>query len=58
MDPSKIDLNSISKLFEYEKISREIDQCENIDELRNITKSYVKLFFAQQEAILSLGVDP
>jgi hypothetical protein len=55
MDPSKIELNSISKLFEYEKISREIEQCDDIDQLKNIAKSYVKLHLAQQELILQLG---
>lgn len=58
MNPEKINLNSISKLFEYEKISREIDQCENIDQLKNIAKSYIKLYFAQQEVVSSLGIDP
>jgi hypothetical protein len=55
MDPSKIELNSISKLFEYEKISREIENCEDIEVLRNISKSYVKLYFAQQELFLQLN---
>ena len=55
MDPSKIELNSISKLFEYEKISREIEQCENIDDLKNIAKSYIKLYFAQQELFLQFN---
>jgi len=54
MDPSEINLSSIAKLFEYEKISREIDQCDNVDLLKNIAKSYIKLYFAQQEVILQL----
>lgn len=56
MDPSKINLNNMAKLFEYEKISREIDQCNDIDILRNISKSYVKLYFAQQEVMLELNI--
>jgi hypothetical protein len=52
MNPSEIELNSVTKLFEYEKISREIDQCNNIDDLKNIAKSYVKLNLAQQELLL------
>lgn len=55
MDPSKINLESVSKLFEYEKLSREIDQCNDLDDLKNIAKSYVKLYFAQQEVINSLA---
>jgi hypothetical protein len=54
MDPSEINLSNITKLFEYEKISREVDQCDDIDVLKNIAKSYVKLYFAQQEIILEL----
>jgi hypothetical protein len=55
MDPSKINLNDISKLFEYEKICREIDSCDNIELLKNISKSYVKLYFSQQEILTELG---
>lgn len=58
MDPSKINLESFSKLFEYEKLAREIDNCDDIEILKNITKSYVKLYFAQQETLLTLGIKP
>jgi len=56
MDPNKITLESIGKLFEYEKISREIDSCEDLNLLKNIAKSYVKLHLAQQEVISTLGM--
>ena len=54
MDPSKINLSNVTKLFEYEKISREIEQCDDVGILKNIAKSYVKLYFAQQEVISQL----
>ena len=54
MDPSEISLQTPSKSFEYEKISRDIDKVENIEELRNMLKSYVKLYFKQQETIKML----
>jgi hypothetical protein len=57
MDPSEITINSVNKLFEYEKISREIDSCEDLNVLKNIAKSYVKLHLAQQEIILTLGIE-
>ena len=57
MDPSNITLESVTKLFEYEKISREIDTCNDINLLKNIAKSYVKLHLAQQELILTLGIE-
>lgn len=55
MDPNKIDLNNLSKNFEYYKIASEIDSIECLDALRNIAKSYVKLYLRQQEVILSFS---
>ena len=56
MDPNDIKLDNLSKIFEYEKISREIDSCEDVELLKNISKSYVKLYFKQQEVILQIGL--
>lgn len=56
MDPNKIDLENISKLFEYERIAREIDSCDNVEQLKNISKSYIKLYFKQQEVIGKLDI--
>lgn len=50
MDPNNIDLESIDKLFEYEKHSRLIDEL-NSDELKNFAKLYCKLYLKQQEVI-------
>jgi hypothetical protein len=44
MDPDKITLDCLSKNFEYERISRELDTCENIEQVKNIAKSFVKLY--------------
>ena len=55
MDPSKITLESMSKLFEYEKLSRDIDSIDDIETLRDLSKSYVKLYLSQQEAISNLN---
>jgi hypothetical protein len=57
MNPEKIDLENLSKIFEYEKISRELDSCDDIKDIRNIAKCYVKLYFKQQEVISSLNTD-
>jgi hypothetical protein len=51
MDPDDLKLETISKLFEYEKISRELDTCTNIDLMRNLCKCYVKLYMKQQEVV-------
>lgn len=55
MDPNKIVLENLTKNFEYEKISREIDSCENIDQVKNIAKSYVKLHLKYQETLAGLN---
>lgn len=56
MDPNEIELSSIAKLFEYEKQAREIDECNDIDELRKMLKTSLKLYFKQQEVVSSLGL--
>ena len=56
MDPNKISLENMSKLFEYEKLSRDIDSIEDIETLRNLAKSHIKLYLSQQEVIASLRI--
>lgn len=55
MNPDTVSLDNISKLFEYEKISRDIDSIGDIDQLRKFCKCYVKLYFKQQEVVSNLG---
>lgn len=55
MDPDKINLENLSKSFEYFKYASEIDLITDVDELRNIAKSYYKLYLKQQEVISLLG---
>jgi hypothetical protein len=56
MDPNQIQLESMNKMFEYEKCSRLIDEL-NADELKNFAKSYFKLYLRQQEVIASFAKD-
>ena len=49
MDPSEIQLESTAKMFEYEKLSREIENCDNIDELKQMTRAFIKLYLKHQE---------
>ena len=56
MKPSDIQLESLSKSFEYERMAREIDTCNDLDVIKNIAKSYVKLYLKQEETILNLGL--
>jgi hypothetical protein len=53
MDPNEITLNSISKLFEYEKHSRFIDELREED-LRNFAKLYCKLYLKHQEVLSTM----
>jgi len=48
----------LSKSFEYHKLSSEIESCDCIDTLRNIAKSYAKLYLKQQEVLSSWPSDP
>ena len=51
MNPNDIKLDSMSRAFEYEKLSRQIDDIDNLDELKNFSKYFLKLYFKQQEVI-------
>jgi hypothetical protein len=57
MNHEELKLENVSKLFEFEKISRELDTCTNIDLLRNICKCYVKLYMKQQETMSYIKID-
>jgi hypothetical protein len=50
MKPEEIELESMTRLFEYEKHSRVIDSLDT-DELRNYAKLYCKMYLKQQEVI-------
>jgi hypothetical protein len=53
MDPNEIQLDTIDKLFEYEKHSRVIDSLSE-EELKIFAKLYCKLYLKQQEVVTSL----
>jgi hypothetical protein len=54
MNPNSIKLDNFNKLFEYEKISREIDSIKDIEMAKNLAKLYIRLYFKQQEVISEL----
>jgi hypothetical protein len=56
MEPSDISLETMNKLFEYEKHSRLIDEMD-IEELRNFAKLYCKLYLKQQEVISTMKIE-
>jgi hypothetical protein len=54
MNPNNIKLETMNKMFEFEKHSRTIDDL-NFDELKNFAKLYCKLYLKQQEVLSSLA---
>jgi hypothetical protein len=56
MDPNDIEIKSLSKNFEYHKISSEIDSIDDFESLRNVAKSFVKLYYKQQETLSIMGI--
>ena len=58
MDPDSIKLDDLSKNFEYTKACIEIDSIEDIEQLKNISKAYMKLYMKQQEVLTDLLSQP
>lgn len=58
LNPDKISLAKLSSLFDYEKMSREIDSCEDVESLKDVAKSYIKLYLATLESISNLNIPP
>ena len=56
MDADKIEIESLSKNFEYFKVLSEIDNIHDIELVKNIAKCYFKLYLKQQEIVSSLGI--
>ena len=56
MDPNNIELKNLSKSFAYQKLAAEIDNCDDRDQLRNVAKSFIKLYYKQQETIAVIGI--
>jgi hypothetical protein len=54
MELNEITLETIDKSFEYERQSRMIDSL-NLDELKKISKMYLKLYLKQQEVLSSIN---
>lgn len=55
MNPNDIKLENLSKNFEYTKACLEIDSIDDIDMLKDIAKSYMKLYMKQQEVLSNMA---
>ena len=49
MNPDDVQLRSTSQQFEYEKMSRDIDKCDDIEVLKQMCKFLVKLEMKTRE---------
>ncbi len=49
MDPAEIELRNTSLEFEYERMSREIDECDDVEVLQQMCKFLVKLEMKTRE---------
>ena len=54
MEHENIDLTTISKSIEYEKLSRSIDSIDDVKTLKELLKTYIKLYLKQQEAVFKI----
>jgi hypothetical protein len=54
MNPDSIELENLSKSFEYFKVASEIDSIDNIEDVKNVAKCYFKLYLKQQEVVSQL----
>lgn len=54
MDPDEIQLDDLSKSFEYMKACIEIDSIDDIEDAKTIAKAYMKLYLKQQEVVKDL----
>ncbi len=55
MNHTEIELNTPSKSFQFEKLSRDIDKIEDLEVLREMTKCHIKLYLKQQEVVASMA---
>ena len=49
MDPNDIFIRNTSSLFQYEKMAREIDQCDDIETLQQMCKFLIKMEMKTRE---------
>ena len=49
MNPEDIQLRNTSQEFQYEKMAREIDECDNIEDLQQMCKFLIKMEMKTRE---------
>ena len=54
LDPESVKLSSLNKQFEYEKIARELDECNDLELMRRAAKCFLKLQLKQLETLSAI----
>jgi hypothetical protein len=54
INPDEVKLIELTKQFEYARMSNEIDNCDNVEEIRLAAKCYAKLYLSTLEAMVSI----
>jgi hypothetical protein len=56
MSHEEIKLTTPTRMFTFEQLSRDIDKISDLEVLRDMTKSHIKLYLKQQEVVASMGL--
>jgi hypothetical protein len=56
MSHEEIKLATPTRMFTFEQLSRDIDKINDLEVLRDMTKSHIKLYLKQQEVVASMGL--
>ena len=56
MKPEEIVQSTTTRQFHYETLSREIEGCNDVNELKEQLRSWIKLYMKQQETLGSMGI--
>ena len=56
MSHEEIKLATPTRMFTFEQLSRDIDKINDVEVLRDMTKSHIKLYLKQREVVASLGL--
>jgi len=56
MKPEEITLSTTSRQFHYETISRQLEECNDVKELKEICRAWIKLYMKQQETLTMIGI--
>lgn len=54
MNHQEIKLQTPTRMFHFEQLSRDIDKINDIDMIKEIAKAHVKLYLKQQEVLSQL----